>query len=74
MVVAALINRRSCIKLPLQDGETPPPMGTLQPAFTQGSSHAGQTEPRTGHVVPGQCISRRIETTPSRGSDDLVGL
>lgn len=52
--VVAFINRWSQVTLPLlQDSEMPPPMGTSQPAFTQGSSDAGQTEPRTGHAAPG---------------------
>ncbi len=58
----------------LQDGETPPSMGTVQPILTEGSSRAGQTEPIHRHVVQGQCSSSRMETTPLSGSNDLVCL
>lgn len=64
--VVAFINLRYQATLPLQDSETSPSMGTSQPAFTQSSSD--WTENWTS------CISRRMETTPSSGSDDLNGL
>lgn len=42
--------------------------------LTQGSSRPGQAEPKSGHVVPGQCVSRRMETTSPSGSDNMVCL
>lgn len=48
--------------LPLQDVETPPSIGTVQPELTEGSLRAGQVETRSKHV-PEQCISRRMQAT-----------
>ncbi len=61
-------------QVPLQNGEKPPVMGTVQPVLTGGSSHAGQTEPWSGHAVLWQCVSRRMEDPPPNGSDDLGDL
>ncbi len=60
--------------VPLQNGETPPIMGTVQPAFTEGSSHAGHTDPGSRHVVLRQCVSRGMETSPLSGAGDLEWL
>lgn len=64
--------RWSEVTLPIQDGKTPPPVGTVQSTLTEGSSCARQTEPRSEHTVLGQCICSRKENTPPNGSNDLV--
>ncbi len=46
-------------------------MGSAQPALAEGSTPAGQTEPRSGYVISEQCPLRGVDAPSAGGSEDL---
>ncbi len=49
-------------------------MGSAQPALAEGSTPAGQTEPRSGYVISEQCPLRGVNAPSAGGSEDLEDL
>ncbi len=49
-------------------------MGSAQPALAEGSTPAGQTEPRSGYVISEQCPLRGVDAPSAGGSEDLEDL
>ncbi len=49
-------------------------MGSAQPALAEGSTPAGQTEPRSGYVISEQCPLRGVDAPSADGSEDLEDL
>ncbi len=60
----------------LPSGKVPPICSKLsrQSVLTEGDTCAGQNEPRSRHVVEEQCIFRRMDAPPARGSENLGSL
>ncbi len=49
-------------------------MGSAQPALAEGSTPAGQTEPRSRYVISEQCPLRGVDAPSAGGSEDLEDL
>ncbi len=49
-------------------------MGSAQPRLAEGSTPAGQTEPRSGYVISEQCPLRGVDAPSAGGSEDLEDL
>ncbi len=62
------------LEAPLYSGRAPSGMGSAQPALTEGSTPAGQTEPRSGYVISAQCPLRGVDAPSAGGSEDLEDL
>ncbi len=65
---------RCLLEAPLYSGRAPSGMGSAQPALAEGSSPAGQTEPRSGYVISEQCPLRGVDAPSAGGSEDLEDL
>ncbi len=65
---------RCLLKAPLYSGRAPSGMGSAQPALAEGSTPAGQTEPRSGYVISEQCPLRGVDAPSAGGSEDLEDL
>ncbi len=63
---------RCLLEAPLHSGRAPSGMGSAQPALAEGSTNAGQTEPRSGYVISEQC--RGVDAPSADGSEDLEDL
>ncbi len=50
-----------CLLEALYSGRAPSGMGSAQPALAEGSTPAGQTEPRSGYVISEQCPLRGVD-------------
>ncbi len=61
-------------RTPLYSGRAPSGMGSAQPALAEGSTPAGQTEPRSGYVISEQCPLRGVDAPSAGGSEDLEDL
>ncbi len=66
--------RRSQVLSSLQDGSTPPIVGTEQTPLAKSGSCARQFEPRCGHAVQRQCSSGGMDFNPQNGSENLICL
>ncbi len=62
------------LEAPLYSGRAPSGMGSAQPALAEGSTPAGQTEPRSGYVISEQCPLRGVDAPSAGGSEDLEDL
>ncbi len=62
---------RCLLEAPLYSGRAPSGMGSAQPALAEGSTPAGQTEPRSGYVISEQCPLRGVDAPSAGGSEDL---
>ncbi len=71
MSVVSYIN---LLEAPLYSGRAPSGMGSAQPALAEGSTPAGQTEPRSGYVISEQCPLRGVDAPSAGGSEDLEDL
>ncbi len=49
-------------------------MGSAQPALAEGSTPAGQTEPRSGYFISEQCPLRGVDAPSAGDSEDLEDL
>ncbi len=49
-------------------------MGSAQPALAEGSTPAGQIEPRSGYVISEQCPLGGADAPSADGSEDLEEL
>ncbi len=65
---------RDLLEAPLYSGRAPSGMGSAQPALAEGSTPAGQTEPRNGYVISEQCPLRGVDAPSAGGSEDLEDL
>ncbi len=65
---------RCLLEAPLYSGRAPSGMGSAQPVLAEGSSPAGQTEPRSGYVISEQCPLRGVDAPSAGGSEDLEDL
>ncbi len=65
---------RCLLEAPLYSGRAPSVMGSAQPALAEGSTPAGQTEPRSGYVISEQCPLRGVDAPSAGGSEDLEDL
>ncbi len=65
---------RCLLEAPLYSGRAPSGMGSAQHAFAEGSTPAGQTEPRSGYVISEQCPLRGVDAPSAGGSEDLEDL
>ncbi len=65
---------RCLLEAPLYSGRSPSGMGSAQPALAEGSTPAGQTEPRSGYVISEQCPLRGVDAPSAGGSEDLEDL
>ncbi len=65
---------RCLLEAPLHSGRAPSGMGSAQPALAEGSTPAGQTEPRSGYVISEQCPLRGVDAPSADGSEDLEDL
>ncbi len=65
---------RCLLEAPLHSGRAPSGMGSAQPALAEGSTPAGQTEPRSGYVISEQCPLRGVDAPSAGGSEDLEDL
>ncbi len=65
---------RCLLEAPLYSGRAPSGMGSVQPALAEGSTPAGQTEPRSGYVISEQCPLRGVDAPSAGGSEDLEDL
>ncbi len=65
---------RCLLEVPLYSGRAPSGMGSAQPALAEGSTPAGQTEPRSGYVISEQCPLRGLDAPSAGGSEDLEDL
>ncbi len=65
---------RCLLKAPLYSGRAPSGMGSAQPALAEGSTPAGQTEPRSRYVISEQCPLRGVDAPSAGGSEDLEDL
>ncbi len=64
---------RSRLEVTLHAGERPSCVGTEQSALAEGNACAGQTEPRSSHVVE-ERLFRGMDASPARGSENLGKL
>ncbi len=64
----------SLLEAPLYSGRAPSGMGSAQPALAEGSTPAGQTEPRSRYVISEQCPLRGVDAPSAGGSEDLEDL
>ncbi len=62
---------RCLLEAPLYSGRAPSGMGSAQPALAEGSTPAGQTEPRSRYVISEQCPLRGVDAPSAGGSEDL---
>ncbi len=76
MSVVSYINHQGgcLLEAPLYSGRAPSGMGSAQPALAEGSTPAGQTEPRSGYVISEQCPLRGVDAPSAGGSEDLEDL
>ncbi len=58
----------------LHAGVRPSCVGSEQSALTEGDACAGQTEPRSRHVVMEQCLFRGMDAPPARSSENLGNI
>ncbi len=65
---------RCLLEAPLHSGRAPSGMGSAQPSLAEGSTPAGQTEPRSGYVISEQCPLRGVDAPSADGSEDLEDL
>ncbi len=65
---------RCLLEAPLYSGRAPSGMGSAQPALAEGSTPAGQTEPRSRYVISEQCPLRGVDAPSAGGSEDLEDL
>ncbi len=65
---------RCLLEVPLYSGRAPSGMGSAQPALAEGSTPAGQTEPRSGYVISEQCPLRGLDAPSAGCSEDLEDL
>ncbi len=65
---------RCLLEAPLYSGRAPSGMDSAQPALAEGSTPAGQTEPRSGYVISEQCPLRGVDAPSAGGSEDLEDL
>ncbi len=65
---------RCLLEAPLYSGRAPSGMGSVQPALAEGSTPAGQTEPRSRYVISEQCPLRGVDAPSAGGSEDLEDL
>ncbi len=65
---------RCLLEAPLYSGRAPSGMGSAQPVLAEGSTPAGQTEPRSGYVISEQCPLRGVDAPSAGGSEDLEDL
>ncbi len=65
---------RCLLEAPLYSGRAPSGMGSAQPALAEGSTPAGQTEPRSGYVISEQCPLKGVDAPSAGGSEDLEDL
>ncbi len=65
---------RCLLEAPLYSGRAPSGMGSAQPALAEGSTPAGQTEPRSRYVISEQCPLRGVDAPSAGGSEDLKDL
>ncbi len=65
---------RCLLEAPLYSGRAPSGIGSAQPALAEGSTPAGQTEPRSGYVISEQCPLRGVDAPSAGGSEDLEDL
>ncbi len=65
---------RCLLEAPLYSGRVPSGMGSAQPALAEGSTPAGQTEPRSRYVISEQCPLRGVDAPSAGGSEDLEDL
>ncbi len=65
---------RCLLEALLYSGRAPSGMGSAQPALAEGSTPAGQTEPRSGYVISEQCPLRGVDAPSAGGSEDLEDL
>ncbi len=65
---------RCLLEAPLYSGRAPSGMGSVQPALAEGSTPAGQTEPRSRYVISEQCPLRGMDAPSAGGSEDLEDL
>ncbi len=65
---------RCLLEALLYSGRAPSGMGSVQPALAEGSTPAGQTEPRSGYVISEQCPLRGVDAPSAGGSEDLEDL
>lgn len=75
--MVSYINRQgglSSKKTPLHTGEEPFRMDTLQPALTEGSACAGQTEPGSRLAVLKHCLLGRVNAPPPSSLEYLENL
>ncbi len=62
------------LEVTLHAGERPSCVVTEQSALAEGNACAGQTEPRSRHVVEEQRLFRGMDASPARGSENLGNL
>ncbi len=65
---------RCLLEAPLHSGRAPSGMGSAQPALAEGSTPAGQIEPRSGYVISEQCPLGGVDDPSADGSEDLEDL
>ncbi len=65
---------RCLLEAPLHSGRAPSGMGSAQPALAEGSTPAGQIEPRSGYVISEQCPLGGVDAPSADGSEDLEEL
>ncbi len=65
---------RCLLEAPLYSGRAPSGMGSAQPTLAEGSTPAGQTEPRSGYVISEQCPLKGVDAPSAGGSEDLKDL
>ncbi len=65
---------RCLLEAPLYSGRAPSGMGSAQPALAEGSTPAGQTEPRSGYVISEQCPLRGVDAPSAGDLEDLEDL
>ncbi len=65
---------RCLLEAPLHSGRAPSGMGSAQPALAEGSTPAGQIEPRSGYVISEQCPLGGVDAPSADGSEDLEDL
>ncbi len=62
---------RNSLQSTVQAGNESPAMGRPSPPLNQSNAHPRSPEPRGGHAFEKRNSSRRVETAPRVGSDDL---
>ncbi len=65
---------RCLLEASLYSGRAPSGMGSAQPALAEGSTPAGQSEPRSRYVISEQFPLRRVDAPSAGGSEDPEDL